>query len=619
MAQDKIFQSAVVQENTLISLPSPIENPNAPAHESDEDDGPSSLAPNQLTAEQIPTSISPAKNEDFIKQCIRTQVMTFKNPLRKLVWKQLYLRMEAVAGSTTDQFNAISLAEATAGFYQDTIQTCFGTKELPPEDTGLPNCVDVQHMNSYYLNKTGKGSIIRILTCFAYNHPDLQYSPMLYPIASIIRHFLTEEDTYGFLAIMASRRSKYLFTSKMQFEVASVTAYELSKNFCKKHIAVLEEKGSHEEVLGLFGDWLWWIFDYMPFPHVVRILDLYFVEGCKVFYRVGFALLRYFVKYIKKSNEIISSRGIKGAFINFCKEITVSPDNLIKKGLKIRGFSKTNIEKTYLRAEVNIKSRGILNNSGPEPRAAGGPVRSVSNDRLPSSESVAKITAISTSLTYKEGMLTPQPRVKAMAVVPIHHLNSDFLSKNDLITIWHWLPERMTMANPELIYSSNEHGISMTTFYQRTEQYEPTILVIKTTKSEIFGAYCSTSWAVRNLKDDQGRRQHYFGTGETFLFTFAIDEKPVRYIWVNADKTEDEIVGTKAEQHQRELFMCGRPDMISIGGGNGNGLFLDPSLTQGKTERCATFDNQPLCQSGDFTISAIEVYGLFKLDCSKNW
>ena len=55
----------------------------------------------------------------------------------------------------------------------------------------------------------------------------------------------------------------------------------------------------------------------------VRILDLYFVEGYKVFYRVGFALLRYFVKYIKKSNGIISSRGIKGAFMYFCKEITV--------------------------------------------------------------------------------------------------------------------------------------------------------------------------------------------------------------------------------------------------------------------------------------------------------
>ena len=52
---------------------------------------------------------------------------------------------------------------------------------------------------------------------------------------------------------------------------------------------------------------------------------------------------------------------------------------------------------------------------------------------------------------------------------------------------------------------------------------------------------------------------------------------------------------------------------------NGNGIFLDPSLTHGKTERCATFDNQPLCQSEDFTIAAIEVYGLFKLDCTTSW
>ena len=79
----------------------------------------------------------------------------------------------------------------------------------------------------------------------------------------------------------------------------------------------------------------------------------------------------------------------------------------------------------------------------------------------------------------------------------------------------------MTMAEPELIYSSNQHGISLTTFYTRSEKYEPTILVIKTTEKEVFGAYCSTTWATRNEKDDQGRRQHYFGTGETFLFTFA--------------------------------------------------------------------------------------------------
>lgn len=63
-----------------------------------------------------------------------------------------------------------------------------------------------------------------------------------------------------------------------------------------------------------------------------------------------------------------------------------------------------------------------------------------------------------------------------------------------------------------------------------------------------------------------GRRQHYFGTGETFLFTFA-NGPPTRYTWVNANKTDAETTDTKAEEHQKELFMCGRPDMVAIGGG----------------------------------------------------
>lgn len=54
-----------------------------------------------------------------------------------------------------------------------------------------------------------------------------------------------------------------------------------------------------------------------------------------------------------------------------------------------------------------------------------------------------------------------------------------------LRTLWHWLPERMTTINPTLAYSSNEHGISLTTFYAKSEQYEPTILVVKTTTDEV--------------------------------------------------------------------------------------------------------------------------------------
>ena len=41
------------------------------------------------------------------------------------------------------------------------------------------------------------------------------------------------------------------------------------------------------------------------------------------------------------------------------------------------------------------------------------------------------------------------------------------------------------MGTPELIYASNEHGISLNTFYTKSEPWEPTILVIKTTTREV--------------------------------------------------------------------------------------------------------------------------------------
>ena len=47
---------------------------------------------------------------------------------------------------------------------------------------------------------------------------------------------------------------------------------------------------------------------------------------------------------------------------------------------------------------------------------------------------------------------------------------------------------------------------------------------------------------------------------------------------------------------------------------NGTGIYLDSTLTYGKTESCSTFNNPPLCPEGDFTVSVIEVYGLNLLD-----
>lgn len=55
-----------------------------------------------------------------------------------------------------------------------------------------------------------------------------------------------------------------------------------------------------------------------------------------------------------------------------------------------------------------------------------------------------------------------------------------------LFTLWSWLPVRITMYQPVLLYTTEEHGCSLTTFYVRVEHHEPTLLMIKTCNNEVF-------------------------------------------------------------------------------------------------------------------------------------
>ncbi|TRZ04769.1 hypothetical protein HGM15179_022338, partial [Zosterops borbonicus] len=56
------------------------------------------------------------------------------------------------------------------------------------------------------------------------------------------------------------------------------------------------------------------------------------------------------------------------------------------------------------------------------------------------------------------------------------------------------------------------------------------------------------------------------------------------------------------------MFMAGSRDGIVIGGGGGQALALDSNLLWGRTERCETFANPPLCRE-NFQLQLLEVWG----------
>ncbi|OTF82174.1 hypothetical protein BLA29_007705 [Euroglyphus maynei] len=161
---------------------------------------------------------------------------------------------------------------------------------------------------------------------------------------------------------------------------------------------------------------------------------------------------------------------------------------------------------------------------------------------------------------------------------------SSILSWNQLDVLWEWLPDTIYIKEPLIAFCSDENGNSLRTFYSLCGDNEPTIILIKTIKNQIFGAFCSSSWSKRLEGNNRGQ---FFGTGQTFLF--SIYPRIVKYDWVGKFKNANHL------SPSQQLFISAKNDSFSIGGGGGHfGIYIDENLSRGETHRCDTFENEPL-------------------------
>ncbi|KAL2750919.1 GTPase-activating protein skywalker isoform X1 [Vespula maculifrons] len=487
------------------------------------------------------------------------------------------------------------------GFYWDMVNQVFGTTELPEKSIMLPPFVDSTHCLSYNLTRKGRSVADRVVSVLGYACPDITYSPSLYPITALLLHFMPEEECYHCMASLVAVKEKMFITqTKLLYEVTWKTVEQITKKHVKSAAVHLTRHCSVSRAERIYMDWIWWILQLLPFQHLVRVIDCFLHEGIKVFYRVAMAIVLQFYKHSSSQNSEwmveITKNGVDAALSKFCRQIPVTPAKFLQTAFRIRGLSSAYISRVFLRTEMALKSRSVLTGSKSL-------TRSRSTDNLPTSQSQVNIQMMSHTLTIREGAHSPGPRALSMGVYPIQNICSQILDMSDLFTLWSWLPMRITMYQPILLYTTEEHGCSLTTFYVRVEQHEPTLLMIKTCNNEVFGAYCSTRWCERNLKDDKGQRQAYFGTGETFLFSLYPER--AKYPWVGMDSSHND----SRVHHSAELFMAADSKMITIGGGDGQAIWMDENIRYGKTDRCSTFNNPPLCASGDFEIRVLEVYG----------
>lgn len=137
-----------------------------------------------LEEDDVPFSQLLAKYDPkIVKRLARSHGLGVLREERQLLWKM-----------AKDRGRDNNEDEANKTLFAETVKTCFGNKD--PEVNALPSLADSSHANSYCLTQAGQISVVRILTVFAYNSPEVQYCPLLYPVVATFRHYLSGNFMY---------------------------------------------------------------------------------------------------------------------------------------------------------------------------------------------------------------------------------------------------------------------------------------------------------------------------------------------------------------------------------------------------------------------------------------
>uniref|UniRef100_A0A8D0EBK6 TBC1 domain family member 24 n=1 Tax=Salvator merianae TaxID=96440 RepID=A0A8D0EBK6_SALMN len=527
---------------------------------------------------------------------------SFKD-LKKLAreghWAQSHA-LRAQAYQHIFQYIPCRLMTPDASVYRDVACKLFGKQNTSLDP--LPEFLTGSVMPEYCLTKEGVTSLKKILICISNLYPDITYCPLLPAVTSLILHYSPDEaqcfeNTCRLLYCNAPHTS-YIDHTFLSHEASCMTFGDLANKHCPAAHRLIA--CSSENIFEVYSQWLVWLFDGLPFDYVIRILDVYLLEGQKVLYRIALALLRQY--QVSVASEGLEVTDLKGNLQSFVREIRehMTADKLLEKAFGIRLFSRKEIWLLHMANRKALMEKGVTS--------------------------------------------VQQP---FHLTVNADNFTSTIVTIQEMRIVWSWIPERFSLFSPALLFSTSENGYSLQRFYSCCEGYEPTVLLLKTTLGEVCGAFLSSDW---NERKKSGGTTSFFGTGECFVFT--VQPSIERYEWVFIKRPElakavprsprQDSRSLSSESHSTKnsnyltvpkldmikyrlspflairhfklpsrtasMFMSGTHEGIIIGGGGGQALFIDADLHHGRTEHCETFDNPPLCQE-NFKVQLLEVWG----------
>mmetsp|Transcript_29452 Transcript_29452/g.35859 ORF Transcript_29452/g.35859 Transcript_29452/m.35859 type:complete len:521 (-) Transcript_29452:211-1773(-) len=392
----------------------------------------------------------------------------------------------------------------------------------------------------------------------------VEYCPMLPDVAAVLLNCMPESYAYATIREMIDCPGTYLNLSRIDHYAWCKAFSDILKRFYPQTFSDMESIGATSPD-GLDPICKRFFVGLLQRKHVLRVMDMYTIEGTKLIFRVGLALISLYKKTMK--NMAIKD---STSWWNQIREFTHSPNFHFNTVLR-RAY---NLHGSNLRRRIRFPRRRIIQRMVKlnEPWA---------EDHAPREVYVAPPKP----LGFVENNKIPL-KLAQNAAVRAH--------------LAQWLPIHLRSTKLDVIFSTDCHGRSLGSFYEECRAAKHTVTLVEVLDTgDVIGMYASQKWRVNN---------QIYGDGECFLFTMAGDT-PKCYKWDPNDYSLEE---NEKDEALMEEFMIGRRNYLAMGGGADGtcGLRLNEDLTRAESATVPCFSNEPLAGRNltEFDVGLVEVY-----------
>ena len=454
----------------------------------------------------------------------------------------------------------------------------------------------------------GKESLKNVLYALSFVLGGIEYAPLVPKLALLMLGFMSESYVFCSIREMAHNNTWYWASSQAE-HIAYGRAFLDVLDRLHPHTSrnLIDHGMQHEYTQAIFQDFFTSL---LQESHAVRIMDIYTLEGSKVLFRFGVALIVLYQQEWKEKYCYNPNQTFWEGLVEFGQK-ALNFEILVKKAYGVHGkgvrkrfrFPRRPILARIIQLEETRywRETRALQNGTPAGEAGG-------------------IKEVVPPL----GLVVPKPPTDPNKEREVPKLTESTYIRTKLAE---WLPLSLRFTKLDMIYSTDHHGRTLEQFYHRVKKSRHTILVLEpfdnssttNTPDMVIGMYASQTWHASTK---------VYGDGSCFLFRIVPENDELTACWKWHPKELSSLEEENNDSNSGinaaallEQFQVSTREFISMGGNSDgtSGLRLNEDFTKAESAPAEGFDNDSLfvnqavdSRSSLFEVGLVEVYQMVR-------